>query len=132
MNDRPTEPPDDMTAPFGALTLLDVDAPNPLTMSCDERLAWYDGLGAVLGLMSLVTWMHVPPLCAECMCNDAVDLVDVYELHHDDRWYWDGTRRGEPWCSACTDDAAEHRMVVVPAGANPHLLPAEYVAGMPD
>lgn len=96
--------------------------PNPLVMEWEERLAWYDGLGAVLGLMSLVTWMHIPPLCAECRCNDAVDLVDVYSLRYDfGAWSWD-KRAKVAMCDVCVDTYEDEPAVVVPHGAEPHLL----------
>ena len=93
--------------------------PNPLEMTWEERLAWYDGLGAAMGLVALVAWMHSPPLCCDCLCSFG-DIVDAYELLYDDGVpYWN-KRSGEPWCSAC---AEANGLVVVSQGADPHLLP---------
>lgn len=99
---------------------------NPLAMSWDRRMDWYDGVGAVMGLTALLIWMHTPPLCQRCACNDAVDRIDAYEIERDDRggWIWN-VREGLAWCEVCIDDDESK---VVPHGSEPHLIPAERVA----
>lgn len=106
----------------------DDELPNPLALDWSARMAWYDGIAITMGLVALLVWMHTPPRCSQCEDRDAADLCDAYHLEHDERgWFW--SKLGpKPWCAECADGAEEGGIVCVPAGAEPHLLPAERAA----
>lgn len=95
--------------------------PNPLAMEWEERLRWYDGIGATLGLMALVVWMQLPPRCRGCREADAVDRFDVYLPDPDGRDRWVLHKGDRPLCGCCVAELERGGWPCVLAGREPYF-----------